>query len=61
MINKTVFSVKELADYLGVSTDSIYTMVRENQLPHVRIRKRILFHKDIINAWLRGESIGKYT
>lgn len=27
---KSVYSVMELSDYLGVSTDCIYTMVREN-------------------------------
>ncbi|NOU94905.1 helix-turn-helix domain-containing protein [Paenibacillus sp. LMG 31456] len=49
---KAVFSVSELSDYLGVSTDCIYTMVRENQIPFVRIRRRILFYRDSINSWI---------
>jgi len=49
---KAVFSVSELAVYLGVSTDCIYTMVRENQIPFVRIRRRILFHRESINSWI---------
>ncbi|MEK3695484.1 helix-turn-helix domain-containing protein [Paenibacillus sp. FSL R10-2199] len=49
---KAVFSVSELSDYLGVSTDCIYTMVRENQIPFVRVRRRILFYKDSINSWI---------
>ncbi|MFC5530418.1 helix-turn-helix domain-containing protein [Cohnella yongneupensis] len=49
---RAVFSVSELSDYLGVSTDSIYTMVRENQIPFVRIRRRILFNRDSINSWI---------
>lgn len=49
---KPVFSVSELSDYLGVSTDSIYTMVREKQIPFVRIRRRILFYRDLINSWI---------
>nr|WP_214631147.1 helix-turn-helix domain-containing protein [Paenibacillus agaridevorans] len=47
-----MFSVLELSEYLGVSTDSIYTMVRENQIPFVRIRRRILFYRESINAWI---------
>ncbi|REE90611.1 excisionase family DNA binding protein [Paenibacillus taihuensis] len=50
---RTVFSVMELSGYLGVSTDSIYTMVREKQIPHMRIRRRILFHRDAIDSWIQ--------
>ncbi|SDO87572.1 DNA binding domain-containing protein, excisionase family [Paenibacillus sp. yr247] len=53
---KAVFSVVELSSYLGVSTDCIYTMVRENQVPYVRIRRRILFHREAINSWLENPS-----
>jgi len=49
---KAVFSVSELSDYLGVSTDCIYTMVRENQIPYVRVRRRILFYRESINSWI---------
>lgn len=49
---KAVFSVSELSDYLGVSTDCIYTMVRENQIPFVRVRRRILFYRDSITSWI---------
>jgi excisionase family DNA binding protein len=49
------YSVSDIATYLNVSTDCIYTMVRENQIPHVRIRRRIIFVKDIIDEWLRRQ------
>jgi excisionase family DNA binding protein len=51
---KAVFSVMELSDYLGVSTDCVYSMVRENQIPHVRVRRRILFHRHSIDSWIQG-------
>lgn len=50
---KAVFSVSELSDYLGVSTDCIYKMVRENQIPYVRVRKRILFNRNSITSWIQ--------
>ncbi|WP_327194794.1 helix-turn-helix domain-containing protein [Paenibacillus alvei] len=49
-------SVSEVAEYLNVSTDSIYTMVREKQIPHVRIRRRIIFSIEVIEEWLREQS-----
>ncbi len=51
-----VYSVKEMAQLLGVSMDSIYSMVRENQIPFIRVRRRILFHKEVIDQWLRRTS-----
>lgn len=46
-----VLTVKELAAFLGVSTDSIYAMVREKQIPHFRVRRKILFHRTSIDDW----------
>ena len=37
-----------------VSTDTLYAMVQDKQIPYVRIRRRILFHKDVIEDWVRG-------
>ncbi|MCY9578723.1 helix-turn-helix domain-containing protein [Paenibacillus alvei] len=53
---KKICSVSEVAEYLNVSTDSIYTMVREKQIPHVRIRRRIIFSIEVIEEWLREQS-----
>lgn len=49
---KAVFSITELSDYFGGSSDCIHTMVRENQIPFVRVRRRILFYRDSINSWI---------
>ncbi|WP_342564226.1 helix-turn-helix domain-containing protein [Paenibacillus sp. FSL R7-0345] len=49
---QAIMSVSELSEYLGVSTDCIYTMVRENQIPFIRVRRRILFARESINEWI---------
>lgn len=54
-MSKITLTVNETAELLGVSTTTIYNMAREGQIPHVRVRARILFHRDVIEAWLRGE------
>lgn len=53
---KKVLSVSELASYLQVSTDTIYTMVREKQIPHIRVRRRILFNTELIEEWMRSKA-----
>lgn len=55
-MTKVTLSVNEVAELIGVSTASIYTMAREGQIPHRRVRARILFHKESIEIWLQGDA-----
>lgn len=52
---KITLSVIEVAELIGVSHTCIYTMVREGQIPFKRVRGRILFHREVVESWLRGE------
>lgn len=45
----------EVAKMLGVSRATIYKMVREDEIPSFKVRGKILFHKDIIMRWTKGE------
>lgn len=49
------FTTKEVAEYLGVSVDSIYKMVREKEIPHFRVRRTILFSKKAIDSWVEQQ------
>lgn len=51
---KQMLNVKEASVMCGVGISTIYEMVRANQIPHVRMRYRILFHRDVLASWLRG-------
>lgn len=53
-MQKITLTVNEAATLIGVSAGTIYTMVRLGQIPHVRVRGRILFHRDVIETWLRA-------
>lgn len=46
------FTVKEAAEYLGVSVDSIYKMVRQKEIPHFRVRRTILLSKKSVDEWV---------
>ncbi|MEK3788067.1 helix-turn-helix domain-containing protein [Paenibacillus sp. FSL K6-1230] len=54
-MKKITLTVTEAAELIGVSQTTVYTMAREKQIPHTRVRGRILFHRDVIESWLRGE------
>ncbi|WP_338749858.1 helix-turn-helix domain-containing protein [Bacillus sp. FJAT-52991] len=54
-MNRQTMTVQETAEYLGVHTDTIYTMVREKEIPHFRIRRRIFFTTAAIDNWIRQQ------
>lgn len=51
-MERTTMTVKEAATYIGVHSDTIRAMVREKKIPHVRVRYRILFRKETLDAWM---------
>ncbi len=54
-MEKITLDVNEVSKLLGISLTTIYTMVRENQIPHVKIREKIMFNRGVIEAWTKGE------
>ncbi|KMY49201.1 helix-turn-helix domain-containing protein [Peribacillus loiseleuriae] len=48
-------TVQNVAEYLGVHPDTIYTMVKQKQIPHFRVRRRILFSTEAINDWIKKQ------
>lgn len=54
-------SVDEVASELGVSRTTIYTMAREKEIPHTKVRGRILFHRPTIEHWLITNTEGGET
>ncbi|MEN1968325.1 helix-turn-helix domain-containing protein [Lentibacillus sp. N15] len=55
-MDRHTITVKEVAAYLGVHTDTVYCMVKLNQIPHLKLRNRILFTKDSIDSWIQDQA-----
>ena len=51
-MEKFTLSVDEVASALGVSKTTIYSMARQKEIPHTKVRGRILFYKPTIENWL---------
>jgi excisionase family DNA binding protein len=54
-MQRKTLTVNEVADYIGVHPDTIYNMVREKQIPHVRVRRRIFFTVEAIDRWMNEQ------
>ncbi|MED1863395.1 helix-turn-helix domain-containing protein [Fictibacillus nanhaiensis] len=54
-MERRTLTVLEIAEYLGVCVDTVYTMVKEKQIPYIRVRRRILFSAEAIDQWIRDQ------
>lgn len=52
---KITLNVREVAEMLGVAKTTIYAMVREKQIPYFRARGRVLFNRQVIEEFTKGE------
>lgn len=52
-MERQTLTVKEVARYLGVHQDTIYLMVQHQEIPHLKLRNRILFTQAAIDEWIK--------
>lgn len=50
------FSVKQVSIYLGVSKETIYRLLKNEEIPSHRIGKLHKFNSDEINKWLKRKN-----
>ena len=51
----TVFTIGDLAKYLKISKSTLYKLAQEGSLPGVKVGRHWRFHKDAVDAWLKGK------
>jgi excisionase family DNA binding protein len=54
---KVTLTVKEVSEILGVSNTKIYEMARMNQIPHIKIGNRVIFHEDVLRDWMGAANV----
>ena len=53
MQNKTILTVKDLQEYLGVSRSTAFQLIARQDFPSARLGKRIIIPLDALNEWLK--------
>jgi excisionase family DNA binding protein len=51
-----VMDVREAADYLGVSSDTLYKYLSSGQIPAFRLGSRWRFKKTVLDQWMESQS-----
>ena len=57
-MNKLALSVKEAAEALGVSRQTLSTYIKREGLPAAKINGRVLIPKDAFEKWLNSRTGG---
>jgi excisionase family DNA binding protein len=53
---REVMDIRQAADYLGISADSLYRYASENTVPAFRLGNRWRFKKSRLDAWMEEQS-----
>jgi len=56
-----LMSLKELAEYLGVSKDWIYQRTAKNEIPFGKVGRFVKFRRSEIDRWLSTRSVPAVT
>lgn len=53
-MEKTRLLPQEAAEYLGCRYDKLMQMVRQKQIPHYKIGRRVFFTKETLTLWVEN-------
>ena len=56
-MNKLTLTVNELTEIIGLGKTTIYALVKSNEIPHIKVRGKILFNRELIELWSKGEYV----
>lgn len=55
-----ILTIKETADYLKVSVESLRNLIKRGQIPVSRVGAQYRFRKDILDIWLKEAALKSY-
>ena len=53
-MDKEFLNIKEVSQYLGIKTSTLYFYVENGDIPHYRIGRLIRFKKQEVDQWMEG-------
>ena len=55
--DKRFLNVKEAAEYLGLATSTLYTMVSQQRIPYTKMGRRTKFEQKELDRWTDSHSV----
>jgi len=60
-IEKMAYSIRETAEAIGLSPNTVYLLVQSKKLPAVKLGRKILISKLELSAWLANSQSSQST
>ena len=54
---RRLLSIKEAAEYTGLSVHTLYTMVSQRRIPYVKAGRLTKFDLDLLDAWIKQNTV----
>jgi excisionase family DNA binding protein len=58
---REVMDIRQAAEYLGISADSLYKYASENTIPAFKLGNRWRFKRSLLNQWMEAESEAQHV
>lgn len=52
-----ILNIQEASGYTGLSVHTLYTMVSQKRIPHIKLGRRVLFDKGLLDEWIAKNTI----
>jgi len=54
---RRLISIRDAADYTGLSSHTIYTMVSQRRIPFVKVGRLVKFDIDLLDKWIKQNTV----
>ena len=54
---KRLLTIQELAEFTGLSIQTIYKMVNQRRIPYVKVGRLLRFDSRLIDDWLQAHTV----
>lgn len=55
--SKRLININEAAEYTGLAVSTLYTMVSQRRIPHVKVGRLVRFDITLLDAWIKQNTV----
>ena len=55
--NKLCLNAAEVSEWTGLSLSTVRKLTRSNEIPHVKVGRRILYPTEALTSWLNQNTV----
>jgi len=57
LIERRLVTIQEASQYTGLSTHTLYTMVSQRRIPHVKVGRLVKFDLEMLDKWIKQQTV----